>query len=77
MYVCMSVCLSVCQKIQKKSKYLEGRSTEADFRTRWHRQISIIMQRCNAGVILKKISRLHVGKIDDFFFDVDIQHYVH
>ena len=27
--------------------------------------------------ILKKISRLHVGKIDDFFFDVDIQHYLH
>ena len=63
--------------LSKKSKDLEGRSTEADFRTRWHRQISIIIQRCNARVILKKISRLHVGKIDGIFFDVDIQHYVH
>ena len=41
------------------------------------RQISTIIQRCNARVILKKISRLHVGKIADFVFDVDIQHYVH
>ena len=52
----------------KKSKDSEGRITEADFRTRWRRQISIIIQRSNArvNVILKKISRLHVGKIDDF-----------
>ena len=64
--------------LSKKSKDSEGRSTEANFRTRWLRQISIIIQRCNARVILKKISsRLHVGKTDDFFFDVDIQHYVH
>ena len=34
--------------LSKKSKDLEGRSTEADFRTRWHRQISIT--RCNARV---------------------------
>ena len=26
---------------------------------------------------LKKISRLHVGKINNFFFDVDIEQYVH
>ena len=51
----------------KKSKDSESRSTEADFRTRWRRQISVIIQRCNARVILQKISRLHVGKIDDFF----------
>ena len=31
--------------LSKKSKDLEGRSTEADFRTRWRRQISIIIQR--------------------------------
>ena len=63
--------------LSKKSKDLEGRSTEADFRTRWRRQISITMQRCNARVILKKISRLHVVKIDYFLLDVDIQHYVY
>ena len=63
--------------LSKKSRDSEGRSTEADFRTRWRRQICIIIQRCNARVILKKISKLHVGKIDDFFFDIDIQHYVH
>ena len=34
--------------LSKKSKDLEGRSTEADFGTRWCRQISIIIQRCNA-----------------------------
>ena len=61
----------------KKSRNSEGRSTEADFRTRWRRHFSIIIQRCNARVILKKISRVHIGKIDDFFFDIGIQHYVH
>ena len=63
--------------LSKKSKDSEGRSNEANFRTRWCRQISIIIQRCNARVILKKISRMHVGKIDDYFFDVVIQHYVY
>ena len=40
--------------LSKKSRDSEGRSTEADFRTRWRRQISIIIQRCNARVILIK-----------------------
>ena len=39
--------------LSKKSKDSEGRSTEADFRTRWHKQTFIIIQRCNARVILK------------------------
>ena len=58
--------------LSKKSKDSEGRITAADFRTRWRRQIFIVIPRCNARVILNKISRLHVDKIADFFLDVDI-----
>ena len=63
--------------LSKKSKDEHGRNNEADFRDRWRRQISIDIQRCNAKVISKKLSKLSLNRVEDFLYDRDIQHHVH
>ena len=58
--------------LSKKSKDEHGRNNEADFRDRWRRQISIDIQRCNAKVISKKLSKLSLNRVEDFLYDRDI-----
>ena len=36
--------------ISKKSKDVNGRNNEADFRARWRKQLSISIQSCNSRV---------------------------
>ena len=55
--VCLSVCLSVdkfLNDLSKKSVDAEGRLNEHAFRNRWRRHFSILLQKCNSSVILKK-----------------------
>ena len=63
--------------ISKKSKDVNGRSNEADFRDRWRKQLSIAVQLCNSRVILKKLSKLSNFNFDDYVYDRDIQQFVH
>ena len=48
-------------KISTESKDEHGRNNEADFRDRWRKQLSVVVQ-CN---------------FNDFTYDRDIQHFVH
>ena len=40
--------------ISKKSKDVNGRNNEANFRDRWQKQLSSVIQSCNSCIILKK-----------------------
>ena len=40
-------------KISKKSKDEHERNNEADFRDRWRKQLSVVVQPCNSRVILR------------------------
>ena len=40
-------------KISKISKDANGKSSETDFRDRWRKQLSVVVQSCNSRVILK------------------------
>jgi hypothetical protein len=48
------------------------------FKSYWRKRLSAILQRCNARVILRKLSRLSIDNLtmDDIFY-LDIQHQVH
>ena len=48
-----------------------------DFRDRWRKQLSVVVQSCNSRVIFKKLSKLSKCNFDDFLYDKDIQHFVH
>ena len=53
-------------------------SNDKQFKTFWRKRFSTTLQRCNARVVLKKLSRLSDTKIDtDQLFDFDIQGQVH
>ena len=52
--------------ISKKSNDVYGRNNEADFRDRWRKQLSIVIQSCNSRVILKKVSKLSKCNFDDY-----------
>ena len=68
-------------------KKLLGSSTNSLGRTRmwcssikshWRKRLSIILQKCNARVLLKTLSRLSCDNIvADDLFDFDIQYQVH
>ena len=48
------------------------------FKSHWRKRISTILQKCNARVLLKKLSRLSCDSIvADDLFDFDIQYQVH
>ena len=48
------------------------------FKSFWRKRFSMILQRCNARVILKKLSRLSETKNDmDKLFDFEVQFQVH
>ena len=50
----------------------------AQFKGHWRKRLSIILQKCNAGVLLKNVSRLSCDNIvADDLFDFDIQYQVH
>ena len=40
-------------QFSKKSKDFENRNNEADFSDRWRRQLSVMIQKCTAKIILK------------------------
>ena len=61
--------------LSKKSVDAEGRSNEHEFRNRWRRQFSVLLQKCNRSVILK-VTRLSCGRVVDSF-DNDIHHCLH
>ena len=42
--------------ISKILKDVNRRNNEADFRDRWRKQLSIVIQSCNSRVILKKLA---------------------
>ena len=48
------------------------------FKSHWRKRLSVILQKCNARVLLKKLSRLSCDNIvADDLFDFDIQYQVH
>lgn len=61
----------------KQSKIVEGKNNEADFRNLWRRQVSTVIQKCNAKVIVKKLSKLLNGIVEDSLFDRDIQQIIY
>ena len=53
-------------KISKLSKDANGKSSETDFRDRWRKQLSVVVQSCNSHVIFRKLSKLSKCNFDDF-----------
>ena len=51
----------------------EGRLNKHGFKNRWRRHFSILLQKYNSSVILKKVTRLSCGRVVDSFDD-DIHH---
>ena len=48
------------------------------FKSHWRKRLSVILQKCNARVLLKKLSRLSCDNIvADDLIDFDIQYRVH
>ncbi|XP_062520998.1 uncharacterized protein LOC134195922 [Corticium candelabrum] len=65
-------------KISKISKDANGKNSEtADFRDRWRKQLSVVVQSCNSRVIFGKLSKLSKCNFDDFLYDKYVQHFVH
>ena len=52
-------------------------NSETDFRDRWRKHISVNIQKYNARVISKKVSKLSLCRAEEFLYDTDIQHHVH
>ena len=84
--VCLSVCLSVYVSVCPSDTFLHTLSkqcsrieedpfrTAEQFKTFWRKRFSLILQRCNAKVILKKLSRVSETKNDmDKLFDFNVQ----
>ena len=51
-------------ELAKKSKDMLGRKNEAAFRSYWRRRFSVIIQKCNSRVVLRKLSRLSLNFLD-------------
>ncbi|XP_062498865.1 uncharacterized protein LOC134176197 [Corticium candelabrum] len=51
-------------ELAKKSKDMLGRKNEAAFRSYWRRRFSVIIQKCNSRVVLRKLSRLSLNCLD-------------
>ena len=74
----MSVYVFVCLSVAKKSRNVEGQQNTVEFLNYWRRRFSVSLQRCNAKVVLKKISRLSCGENEECrLFDRDINISVH
>ena len=63
--------------LARKSRDVKGRKNEADFRGFWQKKFSVILQRCNAKVMLNKLSRLLPQEIDENIYNRDIQGCLH
>ena len=64
--------------LAKKSRNAEGQQNTVEFLNYWRRRFSVSLQRCNAKVVLKKISRLSCGVNEECrLFDRDIHISVH
>ena len=48
--------------LSKLSKDGFGKSNRVEFKDYWHQRIAIQLQRCNANVLLKKISNALLGQ---------------
>ena len=64
-------------KISKISKDANGESSETDFRDRWRKQLSVVVQSCNSRVILKKLLKLSKCNFHNFLYGKDGQDSVH
>ena len=64
-------------RISKISKDANGKSNETDFRDRWRKELSLVVQSCNSRMIFKELSKLSKCNFDDFLHDKDVQHFVH
>ena len=49
-------------KISKISKDANGKGSKTDFRDKWRKQLSIVVQSCNSSVIFRKWSKLWKGE---------------
>ncbi|XP_062500540.1 retinaldehyde-binding protein 1-like [Corticium candelabrum] len=60
-------------KLARRSRDIEGYTNEADFRGFWRKNFSIILQGCNARVILHKLTRVFPGEEDENIHNRDYQ----
>ena len=66
------------QHLSRQLANPEANFTASMFMSYWRKRFSIILQRCNAKVILRKLSKLSPNHGDlDRLFDFDIQGQVH
>ena len=63
-------------KLARRSRDIEGFTNEVDFRGFW-KKLSIILQRCNARVILHKLTRVFPGEEDENIHNRDYQSSLH
>ena len=61
--------------LAKKSHNVEGQQNTVEFLNYWRRRFSVSLQRCNAKVVLKKISRLSCGVNEDFLTETFISQF--
>ena len=65
-------------RLAKQSSSISGSQNISNFKNFWRKRLSTILQRCNAQVMLKKLSRLSCSEVNIHrLFDVDIQNQVH
>ena len=64
-------------KLARRSRDIEGYKNEADFRRFGREKFSIILQRCNAKVILHKLTRVFPGEVDENKHNRDYQSSLH
>ena len=70
----------VIMSVGKESKRHRRKKEEVEFKNYWRRRMSIILQKCNSRVILRKLSRLSVYRLDNeniLAIDKDIQSSIH
>ena len=64
-------------KLARRSRDIEGYTNEADSRSFLEKKFSIILQRCNARVILHKLTRVFPGEEDENIHNRDYQSSLH
>ena len=64
-------------KLARRSRDTEGYTNEADFRDFWRKKFSTILQRCNAKVILHKLTCVFPGEVDENIHNRDYQSSLH
>ena len=68
----------IFQHLSQQSANPEANFSASMFMSRWRERFPTILQRCNAKVILRKLSKLLPNHGDlDRLFDFDIQGQVH